>query len=725
MKSILLFFSIVCVSFTLAQAQQRLVEAGDRHYQDMAFVRALGYYQKAYNKDTADRQVILKIAESYRRLNDPVHSEPWYARVVNASDVSPIHKFYYAEALSSNGKYQQAKQWYKQYTKEAGQEQRVINRIEGIERQQAFYRNPSAITVEEAPFNTAQADFSPTFYDGNLVFVSARDEQAKSFDWDNSSYLDLYQVSPDNSRVTKLEGYVNTQYHEGPATFFDNGSKVIFTRSDYYHRKLSKSEEGVNKLKLFYAEKQADGSWGKPQPLPFNSSEYSTGHPTLSSDRTLYFVSDRPGGFGGTDLYKCAFVDGAWQQPVNLGANVNTEGDEMFPYLHQDRELYFASNGRPGLGGLDIFGIEMQQLASGKAINLGSPINTPADDFGLLLDSASRSGYFSSNRAGGTGSDDIYHFTNLQPLLFPYLVKGKVTDEQEGSPLAEAKVSLIADGEPEVTTQTAKDGSYTFFVQPDLPYQVRAAQTDYVEQTRAFSTVSESRQTAWEVNLALPKYEFSLYGVITEAQTDRLLEGVHITLMDHMTKEILLETTTDIQGAFEYVLVNKKLDDRISYRLKLSKEGYLGKASILNHQLTQPGRINWGDMLHVSLDRLDIGKLAGVQPIYFETGQHAIRPEAAAELDKVVEIMQENPTIKIELGAHTDARGSAAANLLLSDRRSKACADYMISQGIGKDRIVGKGYGESMVVNRCKDGVKCSEEEYQENRRTEFKVTKF
>ncbi len=730
MKKIAVYFALVCVSLTHTQAQQRLIATGDRHYEDLAFIRALDYYQKAYEKDTANDQLVLKIAESYRQLNDPVQAEAWYGRVIQHRSVSPIHKLYYAEALGSNGKYQQAREWYEQYKQEAGKERRVTNRIQGIEHQQAFYQQQATITVEEVSFNTALADFSPTFYKDQLVFVSARNSKANAFVWDNSHYLDLYQVGIHANQPAPFESSINSKYHEGPAVFFDNGSKVIFTRSDYHKRKLGRSEEGVNTLKLFYAEKQADGSWGKSQPLPFNSSEYSTGHPTLSSDMTLYFVSDMPGGFGGTDLYKCAFVNGAWQQPVNLGENINTEGDEMFPYLHQDRELYFASNGRPGLGGLDIYGVEVSRLAGGKVLNVGFPVNSSADDFSLVLDSTSLDGYFSTNRSGGTGSDDIYHLTTLKPLLSPYQVKGKITDQKDGSPLAGAQVTLSSETGKPLTTTTAKDGSYIFAVHPDMQYQIQAQQPEYLENRAAVLTTSTQLETEWEVNLSLlKKHGFSLFGIIAERQSGQAIQAVQLTLIDNMTGKTVLETTTDPQGAFEYVLEDKKLKDRISYQLKLSKAGYLSKTTTINSQLTQPGRINLNDILQVSLDKIevgtDIGSLIDIQPIYFDLGKSTIRPDAAKELNKIVKIMQENPNIAIELGSHTDARGSAASNLQLSDQRATASAAYIISQGIHRDRIIGKGYGESVIINSCADGIKCTEEEHQKNRRTEFTVTQF
>ena len=729
MKIIACYFMLALLGASGAWAQGSLIKAGDRQYNDMAFADALSYYQKAYKKDSTNQIAKLKMAESFRKLNDPQNAAQWYAQVVEDTVATPEHWLYYAEALSSSGQYELAKQWYERYARTADEERRAANRIEGIARQKTLFQNEQFVTVSEVKFNSPQSDFSPTFYGDHLAFASAREGDGK-FAWDHSNYLDLYRVS-ENTGVEALEEGINGKYHEGSAVFFDNDTKVVFTRSNYQDKKLGKSRDGVNKLKLFYAEKEGDG-WSEPQLLPFNNAEYSTGHPAVASDNTLYFASDMPGGYGGTDLYRSDFVNGEWQEPVNLGKNVNTEGNEMFPFLYNDKELYFASNGREGLGGLDIYGMDITQVANGRITNLGSPINTTADDFGLILKPDARTGYFSSNREGGTGNDDIYTFTSLKPLLDQYLVKGKVTDQKDGSILRGAHVFLLNEtGQKRAATISGPDGSYSFSVKPEKQYKIMVQQEDYFEQSKEVATLAGQNQTTWQADLALLKdYGFSLFGAITENQSKEAIDSVQVTLIDNMTGETVLETLTDSQGSFRYGMEGKKLDDRISYQIKLAREGYLGKSVVFNSQLKQPGEINLHDVLkEFGLDKIDIGTdigaLADIQPIYFDLGKSTIRPDAAQELDKIVTVMQENPTLEIELRSHTDARGSATSNERLSDKRAKASAEYIISQGISRSRIIGKGYGESVIANHCTDGVKCSEAEHEQNRRTEFTVVSF
>ncbi len=708
-------------------AQSQLIQKGDRHFEEMAYIQALEYYQKANARDSLGQETKLKIAECYRLLNDPVNAEKWYAKVVNTDIALPQHRLYYAEALNSNGKHAQAKLWYDRYLQEQGQERRAQNRIEGIENPEEFYKNETFLTIEEAPFNSGQSDFSPAFYSDGLVFSSARDGKGE-FPWDNSGYLDLYFLNTTTREISPLPGEVNSRYHEGTAAFFDDDSKVVFTRSNYQDKKLGRSAAGVNKLKLFYAEKQDNGKWSEATLLPFNNNEYSCGHPAMGSDGTLYFSSDMPGGYGGTDLYRSQRINGEWQKPVNLGPVINTEGNEMFPFIYNDTQLFFASNGHPGLGGLDVFGLAMNKGVESQITNLGFPINTTSDDFGLITNAEGQSGYFSSNREGGTGNDDIYTFSSSKPLLNRLMVKGVVTDKMDGTAIADAQVVLKDDeGAEEITAHTDGQGQYSFVIQADTRYHLSAMKESYTEQEESFGTVASGTKNEWVVDFALRKeYDFNLLGVITDKRSEKALEGVQVVLVDNENSTILQQSQSDPEGAFRYVIGRKHLNDELNYQIKLAKEGYLSKSKAFVCTLTKPGQIQVNDSLDLHLPKshlgADISELIDMNPIFFDLGKHNIRPDAAVELNKIVQYMNENPNVGIQIGSHSDARGSAESNLSLSDKRAKASAEYVISQGISRERISGKGFGESKIVNRCTDGVNCAEEEHQQNRRTEVRV---
>ncbi|MTI20412.1 hypothetical protein E1176_05200, partial [Fulvivirga sp. RKSG066] len=695
---------------------------------------AIDAYKRALSSDGISKdEVKLKIAESYRKLNQPENAVKWYEEVMrfNYDNIDAIYILHYAEALNSQKQYADAKEWYETYNTRAQNDGRAQKKLNTLNNQKQLYRNEATVSVRKTSFNSDAADFCPTVIDEGIVFVSSRESDsplAEVFNWDKSNYLDLFIYK--DGKVTGFDKTLNSKFHEGPAAFYDNGNKIIFTRNNYLKGKINESKEGVTKLKLYASAKDADGEWAVPMPLSFNSDEYSVGHPAISPDgNTLYFASDMPGGAGGVDIYKSQFQDGQWQTPVNLGDGVNTEGNELFPSI-QNNKLYFASNGHGGLGGLDIFVTDLSKTVL-TAENVGSPINGSLDDFGLVMNEDENGGFFSSNRDGSGNQDDIYIFNTDGPLVMVYQVSGKVYDKRADEPVTDVLVYLVNDQEVVINSvKTDSLGNYTLPVEPNQSYKLQAGTQDYLTTELPLVTTGSDDKTAWEVDLPLSKdYGFALKGLVTDNANQENLEGVKVTLIDNLSNEKALEANTLGDGVFNYKIKDYEIEDRISYQIKLEKEGYLTKMLVFNTQLDEPGTYDLNNSLNLGLDKLeigaDIGKLIDIQPIYFDVGKYAIRPDAANELNKVVEIMKENPGIEIELGSHTDSRGSASSNLRLSDKRAKASAQYIISQGIDESRIIGKGYGEQQLINKCSDGVPCSAEEHQLNRRTEFKITKF
>ncbi len=737
---------LICLLFSLRTFAQSggiamfLMSAekqGDQYFKNFAYQDAVEAYQKASKKDGPDDLLKIKIAESFRMLNKPAETEKWYS-LVDAKDsvFKAEHFLAYAEALSSTGKYQEAQKWYLKY-REVAQDKRPERKMEGIaKRKELETKNAASVTIAAAPFNSDAADFSPAFFKEGILFVSGRQSgsaaKGEVFQWDKSGFLDLYYHSEEGTESAGIfHGRINTPYHEGPVVVYHNGTKMIFTRNNY-GTKAGKSSDGVTKLKLYFSEKTDSLTWSEPVPLPFNSNEFSTGHPAITKDGlTLYFASDRPGGYGKTDLYKSEFRDGGWQFPVNLGDKINTEGDEMFPFLHQDQTLYFASNGHAGLGGLDVFGIDLLAGEKGEVINPGAPINTRFDDFGLITDETGLAGYFSSNRPGGAGNDDVFSFTTKKPLLSSYTIAGRVEDATDRSPFAGVKVQLQnSHGKVLQSVVCKDDGSFLFEeVEAGKNYQLKVEKEGFQETVKKFIT-HEEEGPEWVFDILMRKINgFNLYALIRDDNSRELLSGVKVTLTDNMSGKVVLETITGETGDFIYYLLGRNISDRISYQVKLAKEGYLGKTFTYNAALEKPGQINLHNLMKLDMAKIDIGtdigKLIDIKPIFFDLGKAIIRKDAATELDKVVAIMKENPGITIELGSHSDSRGSSFSNLQLSDKRAKASAEYIISKGIERSRVVGKGYGELELLNNCSDGVSCSEEEHQQNRRTEFNITKF
>ncbi len=735
-RKFILFIIILACSFQIqAQSLASLIESpketGDRLYNQFSYVKAIEAYKIALEKSDSNTTLQLKIAEAYRKLNDPANASDWYAKSLGeGSEDSAIYLLHYAQALSAEKNYVEATKWYQLYKQRAVADGIADEQIEAILNQKKFYAKSSAITTSKTDFNIEGMDFSPAFYGEDILFVSARkkDRPIKAdYNWDESEYLDLFIYRPEDKTVERFFKQVNTRYHEGPVVVYDSATKMLLTRNAFYKGKLSKSNEGVTKLQIFTTQKEKN-KWTKPQPINLVNPEYSIGHPAVSADgQTLYFVSDMPGGQGGTDIYMSKSTRGQWQTPVNLGPNVNTSGNEMFPFLLNDEQLFFASNGHGGLGGLDLFGTDISSGFNAKVSNLGAPLNSSYDDFGLIADQLGRTGYFSSNREGSKNKDDIYQFSASKDLLSSYVVEGMVYDQMDKQPLPSATVKLLDENDELIaSTGTNDQGGYSFSVEPDKSYRFTIQKEEYLAEKAEFNTFNSNNET-WKKDFYLLKdFDFILEGVVTDKESGIKLDSLHVVLTDNFTGTTVLDMTTDEQGTFVYTPEDKKLNDRISYQIRLEKEGYLGKNIVYNAVLEQPGKIILTEKLNLGLDKIevgtDIGKLINIQPIYFDLGKAAIRPDAAKELDKIVAVMEENPKMEIELGSHTDSRGGDAFNLKLSDKRAKASAAYIVSQGISEDRISGKGYGETSIINKCGNGVKCTEAEHELNRRTEFKV---
>jgi outer membrane protein OmpA-like peptidoglycan-associated protein len=488
--------------------------------------------------------------------------------------------------------------------------------------------------IKNISINTEYADFGTSYFgNDSIVFSSPRSKRSivKNIWLPNSQpYLDLYIGSIENNGEIagkhKVKGNVNTKFHEATVAFTKDRKIVYFTSNNYYHNEVKNDTTGVLRLQLFKASVQKDGEWTDIEKLPFNSDEYSTGHPALSQDgKKLYFVSDRPGSFGKTDIYVVDIKeDGTYGEPKNLGAPVNTKGKEMFPFIDGDI-IYFSSDRENGLGGLDIYASKMYNTTISKPLNLGVPINSPNDDFAFIK--KQDKGYFSSNRKEGVGDDDIYSFLTNKPLEIECtqeisgLVKNKETQEN----LSGVEIKLLdKEGNIVKTVMSDENGLYRFTVKCNTTYKISGDKVDFQDDNAAITTVNDIVEKPIEVALALAPE-----------------------------------------------IVENKIN---------------------------------------------------IENIYFDLDKWNIRPDAAAELDKLVQIMKDHPELNVEAGSHTDSRATEAYNNRLSKRRAKATVKYIVSKGIDAKRITAKGYGETQLTNGCTDDVECTDEQHQMNRRTEFVI---
>ena len=542
MRKIITGLSLILWSLT-TQAQVKTVTTylksaagrADHLYENRYYKEAVDLYQQALRKDPTNSRVKLQLAESFRKLNDPAQAAQWYRQVIHEDIVEAPHKLHYAQALLSSGQPELAKEWYARYQQDHTNDRRVANQLNGIKQLSSFYRDSLMFTVQPMNINSGESDFAPAFYQDGLVFISAREtKQAvkQVFRWNETPYVSMFfspldSISGKARDVLVFGNGLKSNYHEGPVVFYENDTRIIFTRNTPGESKGEK----VNRLGLFTAQKSKSGSgWTSPTALPFNNPAYSVGHPALTEDgQTLYFVSDMPGGFGGTDLYTSQLVDGTWQPPTNLGPAINTEGNEVFPFLHADQTLYFASNGWGGLGGLDIYRTE---LNSQRVENVGYPVNSSYDDFSFILNQEGKKGFFASNRGNRAEDDDLY-----QVAVHVHFLEILVTSEDSQQPLSEAEVSLIGDGAIEHIALSDQNGSVRFQVNPHNTYIVNVDKNGFEGSVEIISSddllAAEADQT---VNI-----------VLTESSDDA--EEVAVVITNGYTDQPVPYTLVEVTNA--------------------------------------------------------------------------------------------------------------------------------------------------------------------------------
>jgi len=761
---IICVFAIVAMCLTSSNLNAQKTKKADQLFEQFAYPEAAEMYKKILSKSD-NNEAKIKLAECYRLMNRPVEAEYWYEQVIELPESTDEHLLYYGMALKMNNNCEKAREQFVEYAQLVPADTRGLRLAESCDKEEYFRQDPGVYVLNNINVNSGKADFGPAFYQDGIVFASDRGGkyQDKTYVWTEAPFLDLF-YSEERAGTDPLEldppklfkGEPTTWMHEGTVTFSKDEQTMFFTRNNIYKGKKTKDRENTINLRIFSSEQLGD-KWGETGDLPFNNDEYSCGHPTLSDDGSaLYFVSDMPGGYGEEDIYVSYREGDSWGNPINLGAEINTEGREMFPFIHEDGTLYFSSDVLPGLGGLDVFSSTQGEDGSWlPPENLRAPLNTNYDDFGFILNGDGTEGYLASNRPGGQGSDDIYSFKRTA-----FQINGVVVDATTNEPIEGAIVQLI-DGEVVLQERTTyANGEFNFPISPDKNYEVRTFKPNYQDGFQAIST--EGLLSSIDVKVPMTPDEYGgihceLRGLIYEEPGAKPVEGATVKLINPVTKfEKTFVTGEDGTYFFE-------LDPETDYVIFATKEFYFTATK----QVSTKGRDCASPLmkdlaLDISLTKIEVEELPksddpnspnydpnydpndpnnnngnskggvlipesilkefDVQHIYYDLDKSYIRPDAALELDKIVALMYQNPGIQIELGSHTDSRGSDDYNLDLSERRAQSAVDYIISKGIPRDRITARGYGETQLVNRCSNGVACSDEEHQQNRRTEFKI---
>ena len=651
-RSQILCSALLLTAIVSANAQYVIKEA-DEQFALNNYFKAADLYEQAYKKK-ATLHAAERAADCYASQSNFRLSESWYAIASAMVGTSSKNVLNYANALQNNGKYSEAKKQFVKYAslnKDVSASQQRIW-LTSCDSSVIWMRNPTDVKiVNQKQLNSIKSDWAAVDQSGNIVFASDREKvgddltrkdkpflkfdgskkpNSNIFGRTGNAYLSLYEKEKSKDSVVQFPLMGVTSYHVGPATFTGDGSIIYYARSQSYEnlRLNNKGNKEINLdsliVQIFRSTKGADGKWEESTSFQYNSAGgFSVGDPFITADdKSLYFSSNIPGGEGGMDLYVCRKnSNGQWDSPVNL-KELNSGGNDRSPSIGVDGAFYFSSDGRVGMGGLDIYKSIMKDGDFSAPVNMHYPINSSQDDFAFNMHNGTE-GFLSSNRIDGIGSDDIYSVTMKKILAFT--LKGKVFNKSKSIPLANAIVSL-----------SKVDGS-------------------------------------------------------------------------------TLKFETDESGDFNF-----KLESASDYKLVGEKTGYLqDEAKITTNNLQASAKLEQ----NLYLDTVPPGPVV-LENIYYDFNKSNIRPDAALELDKLVKILQDNPTIWIELGSHTDSRGTDAFNLKLSQRRADAAVKYIISNGVNKNRIEAKGYGETQLVNGCKNGVKCNPAQHQLNRRTEFKVTK-
>jgi len=695
-----------------AFAQSKNEIKGDRLMEEYAFLAATESYQKALDNDVNNSRIKLKLATCYQMLNDPENTVKWYSEIVNDDElIEPINKYQYALALTSAGDFEEAKKWFEIYGREVPDDERAEEYLDQLNNIESLYKDSSLYSIKLASFNSSFTDFSPAYFKNNIVFISSRGDGNAKYAWDNTNYLDLFISYKNALRIydqpVPFHKNINTKFHEGPISFYENGQKLVLTRNNFEDGVLKKSSDGVTRLKLYFSSIDGEGNWSETLPFSYNSDEYSVGHPAITEDgSTMYFISDMPGGYGETDIYITHKQPGGWSKPENLGPDINTKGNEMFPFLHKGSILYFASNGHGGFGGLDIFKYDGE---SSEIKNLGFPINSSRDDFGFILSEDSNEGFLSSNRGSNNLVDNIYQFEILKPNLFP--IETKVVDSRTNQPLANAFITWeeFSSG-AHASAETDSIGIVNIPMKLRRQYTLFVKRKGYKENSEYLITKDGTEKIIIKLN---PECQ-SVRGTVEIAGEAKDNGDILVVLTNKYTqqKDSLL---ISINEYYDFCVVPK-----VEYNLKIDKENYF--ATSVNFKPMDDQNIELDKFV---LEEIILDKTITLDNIYYDVGKWNIRTDAAKELDRLVSLMEDNPTIEIELSSHTDSRGGDASNLNLSVKRARSAADYIVSRGIEASRIIAQGYGETKLINDCANGINCTNEEHQENRRTEFKVLKY
>ncbi len=618
-KYFLLIAGIIIVNLLFAQAPVYL-KLADSILNAGNFPTSIKLYNKALKKSSGSeaKYIYFQLGECYRLSHNYSQAKDYYQKALAAGNASSLIDLHLGEIYTLSGDYALAKASLEKYLQFNPNDVIAKIRLEscnlGLKGQK---EKPLYEAKLVSSLSSPVSDYGIAYFEKGKVILASTRESNKSDPGSLRGYSDLFESEyvlqkGEWSKPVKLKGSINTDFNEG--TFaFDPANKY-----GYYMQCNGESGKKKNCNILYSYYNEALNTWETAKLFEYNSTTYSTGHPSITRDgKTMYFVSDMPGGYGGKDLYVIKKIGNTWGKPENLGATINTVGDEMFPFISGDTLLVFSSDGQPGFGGLDLFTSSIKNGVFSKPVNMMPPFNSSADDFGLIFKDSKDEGFFCSNRSGGLGDDDIYSYSKIAVILS---TSGYVRDKVNNKALSNSTIYI-----------KGSNGSID-------------------------------------------------------------------------------STVTDNKGHFEYA----KLNINTNYSIKATRDGYLNdsKSFIIGNELYSKDFNADFSLIKITKEEVKIDN------IYYDYDKWDLREESKKELDKLINVLRENPEVKVQLSSHTDVRGAKDYNIELSQKRAQSVVDYLIANGIDINRLIAKGYGFSMpVVKNAK-----TEEQHQLNRRTTFKI---
>lgn len=588
MKKIVLYKLLIMTVLSFGQRKY----LADKYFEGFAYKKSAELYEGVYKKGDSTSFVLSRIGDSYYNNSDYENAEKWYKKLLEyyEDEIDSEYFFKYSQTLKSNGNVENSDTWLLKFKNVKKDDSRPLE----LQNNKDYFVNYSSkktsfLNVKNIATNTKYSDFGGFIYNDALYFTSSKpyqeDKKESLYKWNDQPFLNIFKAAQKTADTndntidvgqSEIMKGINSKYHESNAIFTKDGNTMYFTRDNYDGKQLKQDEDNTINLKIYRAEK-INESWTNVEELPFNNDEYSVGHPALSPDeKTLYFVSDMPNGHGLTDIYKVAILQGhqAFGEPENLGKSINTEGKEMFPFVDKNHTMYFASNGHLGLGALDVFESKYSESgAFSEPVNIGTPINSPLDDFAFVINKAHTNGYFSSNRKGGKGDDDIYSFIIS---ICKEQIAGKVLDKTTNNPIANATVKLIdTSGKVLSELQTKEDGSYIFEdILCETSFTLVAEKPNYRSDKKDISTIDIDNETV-KANLHLEAlikeakpniltqiairpiyFDFDKYNVREDARYE--LEHIVDVMKNNPDMVIKIESHTDSRAPKSY---NRTLSD--------------------------------------------------------------------------------------------------------------------------------------------------------------------